>query len=212
MSPSSDRSRSRSYSPSDRRRKRSSDDSTKDNDSKTIGPAIPEQKAEKSNVIAIFNLDTKTTNEDLIKIFSEYGTVTNSRLVMDQKRGKSRGFAFITFQTEEMADNAKTQAHGKMVDDKEIRVDFSMTKKAHEPTPGVYLGHAHKEHLNKVLNQTSPPPPRLRPEQREKSISPDRPPVSHPYKGRSRTKSLSPDSLAKRTAKVRERSHGDRKR
>ena len=97
-----------------------------------------------------------------------------------------------------------------------------MTKKAHEPTPGVYLGHAHKEHLNKifkiififkqlkfqVLNQTPPPPPRLRPDQREKSISPDRPPVTHPYKGRSRTKSLSPESLAKRTAKVRQ-SSGD---
>ena len=124
---------------------------------------------------------------------------------MDQKRGKSRGFAFVTFQTEDMADNAKTQAHGKMIDDKEwvnfpfdfreftisvnlfafrIRVDFSMTRKAHEPTPGVYLGHAHKEHLAKVLNKEPPPPPRLRPDQREKSISPDRPPVTHPYKGR----------------------------
>ena len=45
--------------------------------------------------------------------------MTNSRLVMDQKRGKSRGFAFVTFQTEDMAEHAKTQAHGKMVDDKE---------------------------------------------------------------------------------------------
>ena len=38
---------------------------------------------------------------------------------MDQKRGKSRGFAFVSFQTEDMAENAKTQAHGKMIDEKE---------------------------------------------------------------------------------------------
>jgi len=208
MAPSSrSRSRSRSYSPSDNRRNHRKG-SSENEEEKPGGPALPEQRADRSNVIAIFNLDTKTTNEDLIGIFSEYGTVTNSRLVMDQKRGKSRGFAFVSFQTEDMAENAKTQAHGKMIDEKEIRVDFSMTKKAHEPTPGVYLGHAHKEHLNKVLNQSPPPEPRLRPDQREKSISPDRPPVTHPYKGRSRTKSLSPDSLAKRTAKVRPASGG----
>ena len=66
-------------------------------------------------------------------------------------------------------------------------MDYSTTRRPHSPTPGVYLGHKGGTNENK-----------LPPEKREKSISPDRPPNPHPYKGRSRTKSLSPESLAKR--------------
>ena len=67
-----------------------------------------------------------------------------------------------------------------------IRVDYSITRRAHSPTPGVYLG------------QKKDKTPKLSPSKREKEISPDRTPVKYPYKGRSRTKSMSPDSIAKR--------------
>ena len=67
-----------------------------------------------------------------------------------------------------------------------IRVDYSITRRAHSPTPGVYLG------------QKKDKAPKLSPSKREKEISPDRTPVKYPYKGRSRTKSMSPDSIAKR--------------
>lgn len=35
---------------------------------------------------------------------------------------------------------AKEMAAGKEIDGRKIRVDFSITKRAHTPTPGVYLG------------------------------------------------------------------------
>ena len=71
-----------------------------------------------------------------------------------------------------------------------IRVDYSITRRAHSPTPGVYLG------------QKKDKAPKLSPSKREKEISPDRTPVKYPYKGRSRTKSMSPESIAKRFVNV----------
>ena len=71
-----------------------------------------------------------------------------------------------------------------------IRVDYSITRRAHSPTPGVYLG------------QKKDKAPKLSPSKREKEISPDRTPVKYPYKGRSRTKSMSPESIAKRYVPV----------
>ena len=36
---------------------------------------------------------------------------------------------------------AKHEAPGHEIDGRKIRVDFSITRRAHTPTPGVYLGH-----------------------------------------------------------------------
>ena len=79
-----------------------------------------------------------------------------------------------------------------------IRVDYSITRRAHSPTPGVYLG------------QKKDKAPKLSPSKREKEISPDRTPVKYPYKGRSRTKSMSPESIAKRFVNVTSKSFGHR--
>jgi transformer-2 protein len=40
---------------------------------------------------------------------------------------------FLTFQ-------AKERAPGTEIDGRKIRVDFSITERAHTPTPGIYLG------------------------------------------------------------------------
>jgi RNA recognition motif-containing protein len=64
-------------------------------------------------------LSLTTTDEDIKTIFCEYGTIENCRIVMDQKRNKSRGFCFVTFEKREDAISAKEKAHGKTIDDKE---------------------------------------------------------------------------------------------
>eukprot|EP00741_Cyanophora_paradoxa_P022520 tig00021464_g21746.t1 len=51
-----------------------------------------------------------------------------------------KGFCFVYFKSVEDAAKAKEKLHGKEVDGRPIRVDFSVTKKAHSPTPGVYMG------------------------------------------------------------------------
>jgi len=62
------------------------------------------------------------------------------QVVLDAKTGRSRGFSFIYFEHEEDAAEAKEQCSGMEIDGRRIRVDFSITERAHTPTPGIYMG------------------------------------------------------------------------
>ena len=54
--------------------------------------------------------------------------------------GRSRGFAFVYYESQEDAKAAKEAMCDQEIDGRRIRVDFSITKRAHTPTPGVYMG------------------------------------------------------------------------
>lgn len=53
---------------------------------------------------------------------------------------RSRGFAFIYFDHVDDATEAKDQCTGMEIDGRRIRVDYSITERAHTPTPGIYMG------------------------------------------------------------------------
>ena len=55
--------------------------------------------------------------------------------------GRSRGFAFVYFDSLADAEVAKDALNDSEVDGRQIRVDFSATKRAHTPTPGIYMGY-----------------------------------------------------------------------
>jgi len=90
--------------------------------------------------LGVFGLSLFTSEGDLRDIFSKYGRITSINVVIDQKTSRSRGFGFVYFENEESASEAKERANGMEVDGRRIRVDFSITKRAHTPTPGIYVG------------------------------------------------------------------------
>ncbi len=47
------------------------------------------------------NLAFNSTEDDLTQLFSEFGTVTDVFIVKDKFSGRSKGFAFVTFETAE---------------------------------------------------------------------------------------------------------------
>lgn len=49
------------------------------------------------------NLDFGATGEDLKTLFAGSGTVIDSVVIMDRMTGRSRGFGFVEFSTEEEA-------------------------------------------------------------------------------------------------------------
>jgi len=55
--------------------------------------------------IYVGNLVWACTNEDLLKLFSQHGTVARAQVVMDRETGRSRGFGFV-----EMPNQAEAQA------------------------------------------------------------------------------------------------------
>jgi len=76
----------------------------------------------------------------LTNYFEHYGKVESVQIVYDKKTGRSRGFGFIYFETLEGAISAKEGATGAEIDGQRIRIDFSITKRPHTPTPGIYMG------------------------------------------------------------------------
>lgn len=81
-----------------------------------------------------------TTERDLKDFIDKYGTVSSCQLVYDHQSGRSRGFAFAYFPDPDEAEKVKEETNGLELDGRRIRVDYSITQRAHTPTPGVYMG------------------------------------------------------------------------
>ena len=96
------------------------------------------EKPEPSNCLGVFGLNYSTTEDDLDRKFSEYGKLEKINLVLDGPSRKSRGFGFIYFEKVEDAGRAREAMNGEELQGFKLRVDFSLTRSGHKPTPGVY--------------------------------------------------------------------------
>ncbi|KAK0078825.1 hypothetical protein PV326_009106 [Microctonus aethiopoides] len=104
-----------------------------------------------SRCLGVFGLSIYTTELQIHHIFSKYGPVERVQVIIDAKTGRSRGFCFVYFESSEDAKVAKEQCTGMDIDGRRIRVDFSITQRAHTPTPGIYMGkptHMHERGWN----------------------------------------------------------------
>jgi RNA recognition motif-containing protein len=57
-------------------------------------------------------LPFSATDRDLNEIFSQVGQVVSAKVIMDRETGRSKGFGFVEFSTDEEAANAITQFNG----------------------------------------------------------------------------------------------------
>uniref|UniRef100_A0A452E029 Transformer-2 protein homolog beta n=1 Tax=Capra hircus TaxID=9925 RepID=A0A452E029_CAPHI len=130
------RSRSRSYS-RDYRRRHSHSHSPMSTRWRHVGNrANPDPNC----CLGVFGLSLYTTERDLREMFSKYGPIADVSIVYDQQSRRSRGFAFVYFENVDDAKEAKECANGMELDGCRIRVDFSITKRPHTPTAGIYMG------------------------------------------------------------------------
>ncbi|XP_047570696.1 transformer-2 protein homolog alpha-like [Lutra lutra] len=90
--------------------------------------------------LGVFGLSLYTTERDLREVFSRYGPLSGVNMVYDQRTGQSQGFAFVYFERIDDSKEAMERANGMELDSRRIRVDYSITKRAHTPTPGIYMG------------------------------------------------------------------------
>jgi len=75
------------------------------------------------NKLYVGNLPFNTTEPDLQDLFGQAGTVSEVMLVQDKFTGKSRGFAFVTMSSDQEAQNAITQFHGKPLEGRPLTVN-----------------------------------------------------------------------------------------
>lgn len=102
-----------------------------------------------SRILGVFGLSVHTSESHVRQIFSKFGPIDRLKVVYDSKTGRSRGFCFVYYQNTEDARAAKDQCSGMEIDRQRIRVDFSMTARAHSPTPGVYMGKPTRDHTDR---------------------------------------------------------------
>ncbi|XP_061443438.1 transformer-2 protein homolog alpha isoform X3 [Rhineura floridana] len=99
-----------------------------------------EANPDPNTCLGVFGLSLYTTERDLREVFSRYGPLSGVNVVYDQRTGRSRGFAFVYFERIDDSKEAMEHANGMELDGRRIRVDYSITKRAHTPTPGIYMG------------------------------------------------------------------------
>ena len=59
-----------------------------------------------SNKLFIGGLNYSTTESKLYEELSKYGKVLTLRIIVDRETGKSKGFGFVTFESEDQAKSA----------------------------------------------------------------------------------------------------------
>jgi cold-inducible RNA-binding protein len=74
------------------------------------------------------NLSYDTTEDTLRTLFSEFGDIESVNVITDRYTGRPRGFAFVEMATEEAAREARNSLNGRMVDQREIKVDNAKPK------------------------------------------------------------------------------------
>ncbi|KAH8232816.1 hypothetical protein KR026_000697 [Drosophila bipectinata] len=102
-----------------------------------------------SRCIGVFGLNTFTTQQKVRELFSKFGPIERIQMVIDAHTHRSRGFCFIYFENLSDARVAKDACSGIEVDDRRIRVDYSITQRAHTPTPGVYMGRPSRGYIHR---------------------------------------------------------------
>ncbi len=80
------------------------------------------------NQLFVGNLAFSTTKEELEAAFSVYGPVLEVKIPMDRDTGRVRGFAFVTFETQQSAEKALA-LDGTDLNGRSIRVNVAEAKK-----------------------------------------------------------------------------------
>eukprot|EP00612_Vaucheria_litorea_P004820 CAMPEP_0171463260 /NCGR_PEP_ID=MMETSP0945-20130129/6991_1 /TAXON_ID=109269 /ORGANISM="Vaucheria litorea, Strain CCMP2940" /LENGTH=301 /DNA_ID=CAMNT_0011989995 /DNA_START=304 /DNA_END=1206 /DNA_ORIENTATION=+ len=94
----------------------------------------PSNKSFQSDVpdeakLFIGNLGWDTSSDDLMRAFSEFGTVVDAKVIKDRETGNSRGFGFISFENPASAEKAIHTMDGMELGGRDIRVTVSTPKK-----------------------------------------------------------------------------------
>ena len=83
-----------------------------------------------SKKLYVGGLNWNTTEDTLFRSFAEFGEVEEAKIITDRDTGRSRGFGFVTFSTEDAAENAIAGMDGKELEGRYLKVNV-----ARERTP-----------------------------------------------------------------------------
>ena len=71
-----------------------------------------------------YDIDEATLNQ----MFSEYGEVLSTKIIVDQFSGRSKGFAFVEMENDEKAIAAINELNGKEVNSRVLKVNEALDR------------------------------------------------------------------------------------
>lgn len=116
-------------------------------------PSTPNPSSEESTTVFLRNVNFQSEQDSIQAAFEQYGTIKEVRINMDRMSGKSKGSAFVEFETSEAA-NAALEFSGQEIDGKEITVEIANQRKQFTPgdrAQGGFRGGAPSGPATKVL-------------------------------------------------------------
>jgi RNA recognition motif-containing protein len=97
-----------------------------------------------SSKIYVGNLPYSVTDASLRSNFSEHGSVSSAKVMMDRDTGKSKGFGFVEMGSADEAQTAITALHGMSVDGRSIVVSLARPREASGGGGGNYSADGYK--------------------------------------------------------------------
>ena len=79
--------------------------------------------------IYVGNLDFKVNEDDLQKVFGEYGTVSSAKIIVDKFSGRSKGYGFVEMGNDKEANKAIKDLNGSELENREIVVNEAKPRK-----------------------------------------------------------------------------------
>ena len=76
------------------------------------------------NKLFVGNLAFAATEQDLEEAFGAYGEIQEAKIILDRETGRSRGFAFVTFASEDEA-KAALDLDGRALAGRDMRVSIA---------------------------------------------------------------------------------------
>jgi len=98
------------------------------------GAASNAQQPKECRSLYVGNLDAKVTDVLLWEIFSTIGSVESCKVIKDKMYGESSGYGFVDFYTHEEASRALNNLNGRIIYNKDIKVNWAFAGSNREDT------------------------------------------------------------------------------
>jgi cold-inducible RNA-binding protein len=76
----------------------------------------------------VSNLSFHTADDDLRKLFEQFGAVSSAKVITDRETGRSRGFGFVEMGADEEANAAIKALNNKDIDGRALSVTVAREK------------------------------------------------------------------------------------
>ncbi|XP_045139125.1 flocculation protein FLO11-like isoform X3 [Portunus trituberculatus] len=93
----------------------------------SIGNNAPKYGTLVPNRVFVGGISANTTEQDLLDLFSQYGVVKATKIISD-RAGVSKGYGFVTFETEEEARRLTQEADNIMLKDRKLNIAPAIKK------------------------------------------------------------------------------------